>query len=410
MRTVSKLAVVAALAVAAPALADVKDGVDAWTQGDYAAAVAQWKGPAAQGDADAQYNLAQAYRLGRGVPRDAQKAEELYAKAAAAGHPLAADNYGLMLFQQGRRAEAIPYLRDAVGRGDPRAQYLLGLAYFNGDFVEKDWVRAYALLTLANGQGLPQAAPAIAQMDGFVPLAQRQEAAALATRMQQEADATRAQQLASADLASGIGTMPEGPGPAAATPKVPHPIESVPVDPSVAAAQAAVAEAARVTGTESPATAGADYARPQVAGRPQGASSVQIPVAGYIPDSNPGPVLNDPAPAVRPAPAAQPAHPAASPAPVARPVAPRAVPAPAPAPAAADGPWRVQLGAFSVSANAERLWQQLGGKGVLAGKRKILEPEGKLTKLQAGGFATRADADAACAALKRGGQGCIVTR
>ena len=55
------------LAVAAPALADVKAGVDAWARGDYAAAVKEWRGPATAGDADAQFNLAQAYRLGRGV-------------------------------------------------------------------------------------------------------------------------------------------------------------------------------------------------------------------------------------------------------------------------------------------------------------------------------------------------------
>ena len=47
------LAGLAALAVAAPALADVRAGVEAWSRGDYAAAVAEWEGPAAAGDADA---------------------------------------------------------------------------------------------------------------------------------------------------------------------------------------------------------------------------------------------------------------------------------------------------------------------------------------------------------------------
>ena len=40
----------AALLAAAPALADVKRGVDAWSQGDYALAVREWEGPAAAGD------------------------------------------------------------------------------------------------------------------------------------------------------------------------------------------------------------------------------------------------------------------------------------------------------------------------------------------------------------------------
>lgn len=74
------------------------------------------------------------------------------------------------------------------------------------------------------------------------------------------------------------------------------------------------------------------------------------------------------------------------------------------------GPWRLQLGAFLVAGNAERLWSQIGGKGALAGKARILEPAGKLTKLYVGGFASQADAVAACETLKRGGHGCIVTR
>ena len=97
-----------------PAAADVKAGVDAWSRGDYAAAVKEWKAPAAQGDADAQFNLAQAYRLGRGVPEDLQLAEAYYAKAAAQGHIKAADNYGLLLFQDGRREQAMPYVSAAA--------------------------------------------------------------------------------------------------------------------------------------------------------------------------------------------------------------------------------------------------------------------------------------------------------
>src|SRR5688500_2562600 len=156
------MALLAAFA-AAPALADVKAGVDAWSRGDYAAAVREWEGPAAAGDPDAMFNLGQAYRLGRGVVLDLERAEGLYARAAAAGHLQAADTYGLMLFQDGRREAALPYLQDAARRGDQRSQYLLGIAHFNGDLVEKDWTQAYALLTLARETGLQQAASAMAE-------------------------------------------------------------------------------------------------------------------------------------------------------------------------------------------------------------------------------------------------------
>ena len=193
----------ALLAGAGPALADVKAGVDAWARGNYDAAVREWRDPAAAGDADAQFNMAQAYRLGRGVEQNPKQAEILYAQAAAQGHVKAADNYGLLLFQDGRREEAMPYVQAASDRGDPRAQYLLGIAHFNGDIVPRDWVRAYALLTLANGAGLPQAPPALQQMDSFIPLAQRQAAQALAQQLKRDGDARRAQQLAAVDLALG---------------------------------------------------------------------------------------------------------------------------------------------------------------------------------------------------------------
>ncbi|MCB2051335.1 MAG: SPOR domain-containing protein, partial [Novosphingobium sp.] len=72
--------------------------------------------------------------------------------------------------------------------------------------------------------------------------------------------------------------------------------------------------------------------------------------------------------------------------------------------------WQVQLGAFSVAGNADRLWSELSGTAALSGKQKVLRPAGRLTKLLASGFASKAEADSACAALKRSGQSCLVTR
>ena len=93
--------------------------------------------------------------------------------------------------------------------------------------------------------------------------------------------------------------------------------------------------------------------------------------------------------------------------------APRSTPAPAaprPAPApAASGPWRVQLGAFSVASNAEQLWGRLSRRAELAGTQRLMVPAGRVTKLQAGGFASRSAADAACRSLRNSGQDCLVT-
>ncbi len=175
--------------VAAPALADVKAGVDAWARGDYAKAIDEWRGPAVAGDPDAQFNLGQAYKLGRGVPVNIAIAEDWYRKAAEQGHPQAADNYGLALFQSGKRDQAVPWLEKSATRGEPRAQYVLGTMLFNGDVVKRDWVRAYALMTRASGTGLEQASSTLAQMDKYVSLADRQKGVELARRY--EADAAR---------------------------------------------------------------------------------------------------------------------------------------------------------------------------------------------------------------------------
>ncbi|MCB2078674.1 MAG: SPOR domain-containing protein [Novosphingobium sp.] len=348
-----------ALLAASPSLADVKAGVDAWSRGNYSAAIKQWKGPAEKGDADAQFNLAQAYKLGRGVERDLAKAEELFAKAAAQGHLQASDNYGLLLFQRGERGKALPFVEAAAGRGDPRAQYLLGLAYFNGDLVTKDWVRAYALVSLAQQSGLPQAVPALAEMDKFIPIEQRQASVPVATKLAAEAQASRHVQIAAADLdggarpagASGVASS-MGSAVAAAAPAIPR-------MPVIASAKD---ELSRAT----PANAGADYARPA----PRVAAA---------------PVRPAPKPAVTAAPAAKPA-------------------------ASTDGDWRLQLGAFGVAGNADRLWNRVSSRPELSGHGKVLVPAGRVTKLQAGGFASQADANAACKRLSASGFECIAVR
>ncbi|MEP3227549.1 MAG: SPOR domain-containing protein [Parasphingorhabdus sp.] len=178
-----------------PALADVKDGVDAWGRGDYKTAIQEWRGPANAGDADAQFNMGQAYKLGRGVPMDLTKAEQYYKRAADQGHLQANDNYGLILFQSQRRKEALPFLQESANRGEPRAQYVLGTGHFNGDFVEKDWIKAYALMTRASAAGLPQATSNMAQMDKYIPLDQRRRAIELAGQMEENEKRVRTAQV-----------------------------------------------------------------------------------------------------------------------------------------------------------------------------------------------------------------------
>jgi TPR repeat protein len=223
----------AALALAsAPGLADVKAGVDAWSAGDYARAVSEWQGPAAAGDADALFNLAQAFRLGRGVEADAVRARSLYEEAARRGHVKAADNLGLVLYQEGEAERAMPLIRAAAERGDPRAQYVLALSHFNADHAPRDWVRAYALMSLAKDAGLPQASGALAQMDTHIPPEQRSQGQSLARELDAKAKAHKTAELAAVDFA----LRP----PVAATP-APKPPAPAPV---LAAARPEVAVAA----------------------------------------------------------------------------------------------------------------------------------------------------------------------
>ena len=172
-----------------PADPVVKRGVDLWQDGNYPGAVAAWRGPADRGDADAQFNLAQAYKLGRGVPTDQRIAEGWYRKAAEQGHQQAGGYLGLIMFQNGDRVGALPWLAKASDRGDPRAQYLYGTALFNGENVTRDWPRAYAMMTASAAAGLPQATATLQQMDQFIPLDDRKRGLKLAADMRRAAPA-----------------------------------------------------------------------------------------------------------------------------------------------------------------------------------------------------------------------------
>ena len=191
-----------ALMAQAPAQAENASGVanapiDLFTTPE---AFAQLQAAAEQGDAEAQFQLAQVYRDGEGVAVDIARAENLLAKAAMQGHLEASDEYGILLFQSGRIAEAMSWIDASAERGEPRAQYYLGIARFNGDDVEKDWVRAYALMTRSAASGLAPAVATLNRMDAIIPLDQRRRGVLLAEELESTARESRARYLASTDL------------------------------------------------------------------------------------------------------------------------------------------------------------------------------------------------------------------
>jgi cell division septation protein DedD len=161
---------------------------------------------------------------------------------------------------------------------------------------------------------------------------------------------------------------------------------------------AAVPAAIRTAAKDSAASAGADYARPAAAAQP---------VAAKPASAKPAPAKPAAVAAALPKPAAP--KPAPTPTATTKPPQPKAAAASA-KPATAAGPWRVQLGAFGVAANADALWARARGRPELAGHPRINAKAGAVTKLQAGGFATRESASAACAGLSRAGFTCIPAR
>lgn len=180
MRLNLLLAAAVLASTATAANADVKKGIAAWNKGEWSRAVHEWKGPAQSGDADAQFNMGQAYKLGRGVEYDAEKAREWYLKAANQGHEKAQDNYGLALYQDGRKADAIEWLEKSSARDEKRAQLVLGTLLYNGDSVTRDWPRAYALISRSAAQGMEQAVAARSKMDRYLTTEDRRKGADLA--------------------------------------------------------------------------------------------------------------------------------------------------------------------------------------------------------------------------------------
>jgi len=84
--------------------ADFQKGWDAYTIGDYATALREWKPLAEQGNANAQYNLGLMYQKGDGVPQDDKTALKWYRLAAEQGNASAQYNLGAMYY----KGEGVP--------------------------------------------------------------------------------------------------------------------------------------------------------------------------------------------------------------------------------------------------------------------------------------------------------------
>ncbi len=378
--------------VIVPAHADVRAGVTAWEAGDYARAVREWRPLAVAGDADAQFNLAQAYKLGRGVSVDLVQASVWFRRAADQGHLQAQDNLGLVLYDMGQRAEALPLLQQSAERGEPRTQFVMGAELFNGERISRDLPRAYAYMKRASDAGLQRAAAALVQMDAAIPLEQRREGLALAAAMEASEGQAR--------LAAMTATAP----PRAARPATIRPTDLPPSQagttyspPPIATAGASAPPPLTNPPAPRPAPVAAPAPTPapapvRVAATPPAPVTVPVAVEGEYPGLSAS-IGSNPAPAPAPnRPTTAPTRAAPTPTPT------RTAAAPATSPAAASGAWRIQLGAFSTRARAQTLWTSLSGR--LPGASPDYVAAGAVTRLQAGPYPNRAAAERACAAVR----------
>ena len=293
LRVIHKHLVAALLvtAAAAPATAQtVKAGIEAWQQADYSRAVTIWRPLAEKGNADAQFDLGEAYRLGRGVSINLGAATTWFERAAKQGHIDAQRILGLLLFQNGDRVNGLKWLKMAASRDDAGAMLIYGTALVNGDGVKRDPILGYSFVSRAAAKGFAPAKDTLADLDKLLTPDQRKKGAAIALGELRQAATAR---------------------------------------PVLHAARSNDTELAIVRAPKSPA---------------------------------PPPLAKT-------------------------------------APSTASGDWRIQLGAFSQRASAEALFGKLASNPQLAGRRPFYIPVGAMTRLQAGPFASKSAATAACKAI-----------
>ncbi|NQV81053.1 MAG: SEL1-like repeat protein [Alphaproteobacteria bacterium] len=124
------------------AYADFADGTLAYESGDYERAYNEWLPMARAGNAAAQRNIGQLYRLGLGVPQDLRVAANWYRLAADQGLSRAQANLGVM-YLRGEGVDrdatrAAEWFGKAAEQGHTIAQYNLALMLEQGYGVPRD--------------------------------------------------------------------------------------------------------------------------------------------------------------------------------------------------------------------------------------------------------------------------------
>ncbi len=432
-----KKPVPAAAPAPVPPPPSVRSGVDLWRAGDYPAAVAIWQPFAAAGDADAMFNMGQAYKLGRAVTKDLGLARDYYRKAAAKGHLPAQANLGILLFQAGEKVEATRWLKAAADRNEMRAQYVLGIAHWNGDGVPRSLTLAYAYLARASALGLTEATGALNTLTGVISPLERANGWAVATSLM--AGNGIPPEFAGGSgkaLAGAVAPLNDSVLPSQVIKPPPRPAEPAPERPP----ERTLVNSPQPVAAPPPLLARKPAPPPKPEGRSEAERKAVPPPVRPVPITPPPGAVATPAAAV-PAKSETPPPRAIEP-PNAPPVTTVALPASAPAEKPVVKPvekppeklvakpveklvakpaekppekkitgWRVQLGAFSKKALAEASWKEFAArqKKLIGDRKPIYAADGNVTRLQVGPYKTKAAARAACDDFAKSGRACFAT-
>ncbi len=139
------------------AAAPFDDAMNAYRQGEYAAAHAQLAPLAEHGDSSAQFYFGMLYQDGKGVAQDPSTAAAWYRKSAAQGHAGAQKTLADLLYLGKGVAQdyaaSVALYREAARAGHAEAQFMLGHMLHQGLGVEKDITAAVGWYRTAADQG-----------------------------------------------------------------------------------------------------------------------------------------------------------------------------------------------------------------------------------------------------------------
>ncbi len=390
----SRPAAAAAPARATPPPPSVRQGVELWRASKWDAAVSMWQPFAENGDADAMFNMGQAYKLGRGVALDKTIASDWYRRAAVKGHLPAQANLGILQFQAAEKAEAVRWLKAAADKGEMRAQYVLGIVHWNGDGAVKSLPLAYAYLVRAAAQGLPEATKALNELSQVI----------------QPLDRANGWQIATS-LANGSGI------PGQFQPGIqPPPMLAVTTPPPPVLVASALAGSSAASGTNTAALNAAALKAAEVdaaEGDDDEAQDASLaaaePMRQPVPAASTSPLAPPPARPNRTADAAAEKKAAADKAIAEKRAAERKLAAQKAAEAAKETGWRIQLGTYPSQKTAMQAWTKLAAsnKKATKGLRPVIGKFGGNYRLQVGPFPTRDEARDGCKTLEIGKNGCF---